>query len=108
MGSRRSRPVGGHPIPVLGRYPVYGARFEGLTGYRNDTTTGMAVGDQAESIFAVFSGTHYNNFCCFDYGNAETDNKNDHTGTMEALYRRAPRGLARVKLGIFAGDAEHA
>ena len=80
--------VFGGTAGTAGRYPVpvYGARFEGLMGYRNDTTTGMAVGDQAESIFAVFSGTHYNNFCCFDYGNAETDNKNDHTGTMEALY----------------------
>merc|ERR1719336_1037564 len=34
----------------------------------------------------VVSGTHYNNRCCFDYGNAETDNNDDGAGTMEAVY----------------------
>ena len=31
-------------------------------------------------------GDHYNAGCCFDYGNAETDNDDDGRGTMEALY----------------------
>ena len=30
------------------------------SGYRNDTTTGIAVGDEAETIYAVVNGTHYN------------------------------------------------
>ena len=47
---------------------VYGAFFEGGEGYRNDNTTGVAVGDEPESMYAVFAGKHYNGGCCFDYG----------------------------------------
>ena len=36
------------------------------------------------------SGTHYNNGCCFDYGNSENSvtaqNKSDGAGAMEAIY----------------------
>jgi hypothetical protein len=28
---------------------------------------GVAVGDEPESMYAVFSGRNYNNHCCFDY-----------------------------------------
>ena len=34
----------------------------------------------------VTRGDHVNGGCCFDYGNAETDNDDDGRGTMEALY----------------------
>ena len=51
-----------------------------------DNTTGIATGNQPESIFAVMSGTHWNDGCCFDYGNSETDDKNDGCATMEAIY----------------------
>lgn len=36
----------------------------------------------------VTSGTHYNGGCCFDYGNAETDNHDDGAGTMEVRAMR--------------------
>ena len=55
-------------------------------GYRNDTGTGVAKGDEPETVYMVTSGTHYNDRCCFDYGNAETDNNDDGAGTMEAVY----------------------
>ena len=55
-------------------------------GYRIDKTNGIAVDDEAETIYMVTSGTHYNDRCCFDYGNAETNNLDDGAGTMEALY----------------------
>ncbi len=32
------------------------------------------------------SGTHFNGGCCFDYGNSESNNKDDGDGTMEAIY----------------------
>ena len=32
------------------------------------------------------SGTHYNDQCCFDYGNSETDDSDDGCGAMEAIY----------------------
>jgi hypothetical protein len=38
-------------------------------------TQEIAVGDEPETIYMVTSGTHYNNECCFDYGNAEVSAK---------------------------------
>jgi hypothetical protein len=70
----------------VGGHQVYSAYFEGGMGYRIDNTTGIAKGDEAETIYMVTSGKHYNDGCCFDYGNAETDNNDDGAGTMEALY----------------------
>ena len=32
----------------------------------------------------VTAGKHYNDKCCFDYGNGETDDHDDGPGTMEA------------------------
>jgi len=72
-------------ISVSG-HTVYGAYFEGGMGYRNDNTSGLATGDDPESMYMVADGRHYNSACCFDYGNAETDAKNDGRGSMEAIY----------------------
>jgi len=55
-------------------------------GYRNITTTGLAKGDDPESMYAVLDGTMYSGTCCFDYGNAETSGKDDGSATMEAIY----------------------
>lgn len=71
---------------TVGGHKVYGAYFQKGMGYRNNNTTNVAVGDEAETIYMVVSGTHYNNECCFDYGNAETDNLDDGRGTMETIY----------------------
>ena len=68
------------------RSPVYGAYFEGGMGYRNDNTRGVATQDMPQSIYMVTRGDHYNGGCCFDYGNAETNNDDDGKGTMDALY----------------------
>ena len=55
-------------------------------GYRDDSTRNIATGNNPESEYAIFDGTHYNGGCCFDYGNAETNNDDDGAGTMEAIY----------------------
>ena len=34
----------------------------------------------------MINGQHYNNGCCFDYGNAEIDSRDDGNGTMETTY----------------------
>ena len=73
------------PITVNG-HEAYGVYISPGTGYRNDTTNGIATGDNPEGEYAVFDGTHYNNGCCLDYGNAETDAHDDGNGTMEAVY----------------------
>jgi len=67
-------------------YAVYGAYFEKGMGYRNDNTSGIPIGDNSESLYMVVGGRHYNSGCCFDYGNAETDNYDHGEGTMEAIY----------------------
>jgi hypothetical protein len=81
-----------HGIVVSG-VSLYGAYFEGGMGYRNDNTSGIATGNEPETMYIVTSGKHFNggtgkppNGCCFDYGNAEVDNNDDGKATMEALY----------------------
>ena len=51
------------PVSVSG-HQAYAAYFEGKMGYRNDTTTGIATGDEPETIYMVVAGKHYNDKCC--------------------------------------------
>ena len=51
---------------VVGGHAAYAAVFEGSQGYRLDETSGVATGDEPESLYMVVSGTHYNNKCCFE------------------------------------------
>ena len=55
-------------------------------GQREDDAKGTAVDDQAEGQYWVINGKHFNSGCCFDYGNAETDSRDDGNGTMETTY----------------------
>lgn len=75
----------GAPVTLNGN-KAYGVFVSPGTGYRNDKTTGIATGDAAEGMYAIFDGTHFNDGCCFDYGNAETNNMDTGNGHMEALY----------------------
>merc|ERR1711920_1133253 len=75
-----------HKILVGNNVPVYGMWFDPGYGYHVDNTKGIATGNDPESIYAVMSGRRYNGRCCFDYGNAETNDKDDGCGTMEAIY----------------------
>ncbi|KAF7343160.1 Alpha-N-arabinofuranosidase [Mycena venus] len=75
----------GAPVTLNGN-KAYGVFIPPGTGYRNDATNGIAVGDAAEGMYAVFDGTHYNGNCCFDYGNAETSVRDTGNGHMEAIY----------------------
>ena len=74
------------PVTIGGGHKVYGLYFEGGMGYRIDATNGVAVGNAPEVIYMVTSGTHYNDGCCFDYGNAESNNDDTGSGSMEAVY----------------------
>jgi hypothetical protein len=73
------------PVTIAG-HEAYGVYVAPGTGYRDDSTNGIATGDNPEGEYAIFDGTHYNGGCCFDYGNAETNNNDDGNGTMEAIY----------------------
>ncbi|MEV6041820.1 arabinofuranosidase catalytic domain-containing protein, partial [Nonomuraea sp. NPDC052116] len=53
---------------MVGGHKAYGVFVAPGTGYRNNSTNGVARGDQPEGMYAIFDGTHYNGGCCFDYG----------------------------------------
>jgi hypothetical protein len=122
---------------MLNGKKAYGVLIAPGTGYRNDKTNGIAVvssalfsliqrysrlrtsfseGDAAEGIYAVFDGTHFNGACCFDYGNAETNNTDTGSadnGHMEAIYfgsagshkgaGNGPWVMADLENGLFSG-----
>ena len=71
---------------TLGGHKVYGLYIAPGMGMRQNDTHGTAINDQAEGQYWVFAGNHYNDGCCFDYGNAETDSRDDGDGTMETTY----------------------
>ncbi|MBO4273651.1 hypothetical protein GSF24_23940 [Microbispora triticiradicis] len=123
-------PPGGFSGPAPGGYDdlatatkapttVYGSKAYGVyvdpgVGYRNNATNGVAKGDQPEGMYAVFDGTHYNGGCCFDYGNAETNSRDNGNGTMEAIYfgnikvwgygaGNGPWIMADLENGLFSG-----
>jgi hypothetical protein len=73
------------PITLDG-HEAYGVYVAPGTGYRDDSTSGIATGDEPEGEYAIYDGTHYNSGCCFDYGNAETNNDDNGNGHMEAIY----------------------
>jgi hypothetical protein len=101
------------PITV-GGHKAYGVFVAPGTGYRNNNTNGVATGDQPEGMYAIFDGTHYNGGCCFDYGNAERNSRDNGNGTMEAIYfgnikvwgygtGNGPWVMADLENGLFSG-----
>jgi len=119
-------PAGGHvPTPdkpanatalktTASGHTVYGVLVTPGIGYRVDKTAGVATGDEPEPEYMVTSSNNLVNGCCFDYGNAETDNRDDGDGTMEAVYFGLGAGYgtgagtgpwveADLENGVFAG-----
>ncbi|MBP2328849.1 hypothetical protein JOF56_009234 [Kibdelosporangium banguiense] len=123
-------PPGGFPGPAPGGYDnlanataapttvggrkAYGVFVAPGTGYRNNNTNGVATGDQPEGMYAILDGTHYNGGCCFDYGNAERNSRDNGNGTMEAIYfgnikvwgygtGPGPWVMADLENGLFSG-----
>ncbi len=86
MGGFNNLPIADMaPVTLMG-HKVYGVFIEPGMGLRWNDAKGTAVDDQAEGQYWVISGHHYNSGCCFDYGNAETDSRDDGNGTMETTY----------------------
>ena len=86
MGGFNNVPVADMaPITIMG-HKAYGVFIEPGMGLRNDNPKGTAVDDQAEGQYWVVNGLHFNSGCCFDYGNAEIDSRDDDNGTMETAY----------------------
>ncbi len=86
MGGQNNLPLADMaPVTVMG-HKVYGVFIEPGMGLRIDDPRGTAVDDQAEGQYWVINGHHFNGGCCFDYGNAEIDSRDDDNGTMETAY----------------------
>jgi non-reducing end alpha-L-arabinofuranosidase len=113
--SKAKATIKGHTV-----YGVYTtSNFDndvGAVGYRNNKTKAVPTGDQPESMYMVASGKHYNQWCCFDYGNAETNNKDNGPATMETVYfgnstqwgrgsGSGPWVMADLEDGVFAGGS---
>ncbi len=121
---------GGHEADAKGAgtkvngHQVYGVRTTsswdneaGSVGYRNNSTKGIAVKNQPEGIYMVCDGKVYNEWCCFDYGNAQTDMVADAEAIMETVYfgkstqwghgagTTGPWVMADLEWGLFAGGA---
>ena len=101
------------PTTVNG-HKAYGVYIAPGTGYRNNKTNGVATGDQPEGIYAVVDGKHYSQWCCFDYGNAQTDGQADSPAIMETVYFGAdkqwgwgdgagPWVMGDLEWGLFSG-----
>jgi len=110
----QDNPVPADALPVTaGGHTVYGASFSGIMGYRDNSTSGVATGSAPEGMYMVTSATHFNSGCCFDYGNAETNNQDTGNGDMDAIYfgnlcwfspcSAGPRVAADLENGLFAG-----
>jgi hypothetical protein len=101
---------------TIAGHTVYGVHIPAGVGYRDDKTAGIATADKPETEYMVTSGTYVNGGCCFDYGNAETNNDDDGNGTMEAVYFGTSTGwgkgagngpwvMADLENGLFGGPS---
>lgn len=101
----------GAPVSLNGK-KAYGVFISPKDGYRNNQAKNTPVEDEPQGIYAVLDGTHYSTFCCFDYGNAERNNKDTGPGKMETIYfgiggfkgaGDGPWVQADLEDGMFAG-----
>ena len=86
MGGLDNLPIADMAPITIGGHKAYGVFIEPGMGLRNDHPTGTATGDQPEGMYWVLDGHHFNDGCCFDFGNAEIDSRDDGDGTMETSY----------------------
>src|SRR5262249_2010198 len=68
---RRSLMVSGHK--------TYALFMNAHESYRNNATMGVPTGNAAQGIYELADGTHAGGACCWDFGNAGTDNCNGTT-----------------------------
>ena len=101
--AKKSITISGHKV-----YALYMIAHD---GYRNNTPSGMPTGSAAQGIYEIADGTRIGSACCWDFGNASTNNCNQ--GTMNALYfgtgywgsgaGSGPWFMADLEGGVWAG-----
>jgi hypothetical protein len=102
----------GKTVQISG-HKVYALYMIAHDGYRNNTPSGMPTGSAAQGIYEIADGarTPLGSACCWDFGNASTNNCNQ--GTMNAMYfgtgywgkgaGSGPWFLADLEGGVWAG-----
>ena len=101
------------PVTIKGN-KAYGVYIMPGMGLRNNDAKDLAVNDEPEGIYYVVNGKHYDNGCCFDYGNSSTNSRAVGTGTMETTYfgtstawgsgnGTGPWIMADLEAGLFSG-----
>jgi len=68
----------------LNGHKVYSVYIVAHNGYRNNSASGVPVGNVGQGIYEVADGKRIGAACCFDFGNAAPNNCNG--GTMTALF----------------------
>jgi hypothetical protein len=86
LGGANNLPIADMAAITISGHKAYGVFIEPGMGLRDNNANGIATGDQPEGIYWIVDGNHYNDGCCFDYGNTEIDSHDDGDGTMETSY----------------------
>jgi non-reducing end alpha-L-arabinofuranosidase len=113
-GGFDTQPIADMAPITIGGQKVYGVYIMPGMGFRNNDATDIAIDDEPEGIYYVVDGTHYDNGCCFDYGNSSTNGRAVGTGTMETTYfgtstnwgrgsGPGPWIMADMEAGLFSG-----
>jgi hypothetical protein len=116
-GAAKGPGPGGYDLPAkadavpltVGGHKVYGIGIEAGMGYRNDHSKETAVHGQPEGVYMVTSGHYLNEKCCFDFGNAETNDLDNQAGHMDAIniMWRAKKGFPDNGLDMEDGIYGH-
>ncbi len=117
-GGFDTQPIADMAAVSIGGHKVYGVFIMPGMGFRNNDATGLATGDDPEGMYSVIDGKHYDSGCCFDYGNAETNSRDDGAGTMENTYfgtsttwgsgsGTGPWLMADMEGGVYSGYNAH-
>jgi non-reducing end alpha-L-arabinofuranosidase len=113
-GGFDTQPIADMAPITIGGHKAYGVYIMPGMGFRNNDATDLAIDDEPEGIYYVVDGTHYDNGCCFDYGNSSTNGRAVGTGTMETTYfgtstnwgrgnGPGPWIMADMEAGLFSG-----
>jgi non-reducing end alpha-L-arabinofuranosidase len=113
-GGFDTQPIADMAPVTIGGHKAYGVYIMPGMGFRNNDARDIAIDDEPEGIYYVVDGTHYDNGCCFDYGNSSTNGRAVGTGTMETTYfgtstnwgsgsGPGPWIMADMEAGLFSG-----
>jgi len=95
-------------------YPIHTTPGQGY--FHDGSQSGISTGSAAEGIYMVTAGNHVNSGCCFDYGNAEANRRDNGAAHMNAIYfgtacccgncpGSGPWIFADLENGLYAGGS---